>query len=296
MSNINLFQFSTKDVFENTQYVKISKLLCEKYCELHNFDYEFKVIDNINDREEILLKKILIIYDKLKSLNKNDYLVFLDTDVFINLPDFNLTSYIEEPYQIYFAVDSIYSSNKTLLSVISDIFKNKYTENISLYTFLKNETGIGWNLFNELSLVIQNPYGLNSGFIIIQKTDKMLELFEDAISVSKLNHMKHTFSSGDQNILSNLLLNDYYFDSFKILPKFTQGNPLINPKIGLSFYSNETFLLHLYGQPDNIRDESANIILNKWKKLNLIKDENIIKYRTPMIGGRFGNILYRIIK
>ena len=100
----------------------------------------------------------------------------------------------------------------------------------------------------------------------------MLELFEDAISVSKLNHMKHSFSSGDQNILSNLLLNDYYFDLFKILPKFTQGNPLINPKIGLSFYPNKTFLLHIYGNHQELRDELANIILNKWKQLKLIKD------------------------
>lgn len=274
MLNIHMFQFSTEDVFNNTEYVKNSKLICEKYCELHNFDYGFKVIDNIKDKKEILLTvKLNMIYNELKSLNKNEYLVFLDTDTFINLPDFNLTSFIEDKYPMYFSIDVMNITNKNILSTISNIYKNKYNENISLYTFLKNEKGIDYNnLFHELYFLIQNPYGLNSGFMIIQKTDKSLELFEDAISVSKLKHMKHTFSSGDQNILSNLLLNDYYFDTFKILPKFTQGNPLIDQKTGLGFYPDKTFLLHLYGNHQELREQWSKLILDKWKQLKLIKD------------------------
>lgn len=272
MSNIYVIQYGTTEIL-NFEFVQISNLLTKTYCEIHNFKYSFKNADDIpntdkiSDFNNILIKKLYIIYDILQQIKENDYLIYIDDDIFINLPNFDLTTFFEDKYQIYFSVDWQHEINKQVLSNISNLFNTKYNNNLSIYNFLKSQKILSLDLYHCLKYLVYNPYGINAGFIMLRKTDITIQYIKEAIDILKTNIVD---CIGDQGVLSFLLLDKKYFDIFKILPKFTQNHPFIPEETGLKYNCDKTFLLHVYGQSENVRNYYANIILNKWKQLNII--------------------------
>lgn len=271
MNNFTLLQFCTKNL-TNVEYIKISKQLCKQYSKLHNYQYKFQTINNNQNNIEGMIKKLYIIYKHLKNITDNEYLVYLDSDIFINLPYFDLNKYIENPYQIYLSIDSGWYGNLAFLSQCTNYFKNfQLNNNISIYNYLTNNKGFTRNIYDDLLYCVQNPYGLNTGFIIIQKTPLMLQFFKTCIDYSKIDWYVHETNQnvGDQNIISYFLLSKKYFNKFKLLPLSTQGNPAHNNNSPFG-YSEDKFLTHVYGKPTEYRNDVANFILNKWKEQNLI--------------------------
>lgn len=271
MNKFKILQFHTKDLV-NIEYIKISKQLSEQYCKLHNYQYKCQIINKTKNNIEGMIKKLNVLYDNLKNIKDNEYLVYLDSDVFINLPKFDLNEYVEDQYQIYLSVDSAWVGNIIFLSQCNNYFNNfKINNKISIYNYLTNNKGFTRNIYDDLLYCVQNPYGLNTGFIIIQKTPLMLQFFKTCIDYSKIDWYVHEIDQnvGDQNIISYFLLSKKYFDKFKLLPLTTQGNPA-HDKNSLFGYSDDKFLIHAYGTSTEYRNDIANFILNKWKQENLI--------------------------
>ena len=274
MSKFHLIQYSTNNLLDE-EYLKISKQLCKKYSELHDYDYKFITIDSTENIKMAWSKKLDIIYKELKSLPENEYLVYIDTDIFINLYNKKLEEYIEEDkYQIYIGVDSTNTGNKLVLHLISKIFDKQYNESMSLYSYLTNTkcTFEHCSTYDELFQLIVNPYGFNSGFIIIKNTKLMLELIQDSNNFCKIDWHGKTDKLGncDQHALSYFLLSEKYFNIFKVLPYYTHSNIVFRPGTKFEYDPNKTFLLHLYGQSKELRNKFANVILNKWKQENII--------------------------
>ena len=169
-------------------------------------------------------------------------------------------------------IDGQWMGNINVLLQISNKIKH-FTFDSSLYSFLtnKNNSFIKDTLYCDLKYITQNPYGLNAGFIIIQKTKLMLQLIKDCINYIKNDWFvqQELDACSDQNVISYFLLSKKYFDVFNLLPTKTQTNNIYSthPLYG---YFADTFLVHMYGENTEKRNKIANIILNKWKQENLI--------------------------
>ena len=236
----------------------------KKYCQLHNYNYIFKLIKKediynpifeqyLYDLSDYYRQLINICYYKFtmieQYMNNYDYLVYGDSDVIINNPNIKIEDLIDNQHDIYmFRDQGQFVTTKNTLNAANAI--SKYCNQMKI-PYIKNplETLQKIKIFNEsvysvLCKVVINPEGLSAGFMIINCNSKLLKEF-----IIDFKKFYPIFGQGffDQGCIATLLRRNKYKNMLKILPTILCGNPSSGIIKDYSLDYNKAFICHFYG-------------------------------------------------
>lgn len=259
-----MLQFSTKNMVD-LPYVRISRQLCEAYASHYGFEYVFEVEENAS-WHDCIIGKMDVISRILSAMSPGEYLVYVDTDAFIALPELDLRTLIDAQHEFFIAQDICKNAAIQPFYIATQALAqaNKISNPpISLFSVLQmkfanyNE----WKLSSNLFISMQNPWGLNTGFMILKNSADVVGFFQECIKYSQCDWRFHENEHrGDQDIISYFLQSDKYFGKLKILPPRTQGHLAFPIESEFGYQEGTTFLLHMYGQPTEARNNAAKMI------------------------------------
>lgn len=298
-----------------TKIVEFYNLLVKKYCQLHNYEFEFREINNndlqdikqqltddwqLLDDSTIQLKTTEIVLYKLKYVkevlkrNEDEYVVFFDTDAIPSNPNIKLEEFIDDEHEIFVSPGNKYmdfiSASHQLLPVLSDMCNNK---NNLLDLFCNDPTVLcekiqkekNINLIAKFEQFVKIFAGFNEGFFIVKNTPKMKKLFSLMCNNYQIGIHRGFNSSADGHLMWYFLTPQYFYSSLKYMKFNCMGHHL---GYGPYLYNEDTtFLLHdsdIISMKD--RSKSFEIMIhNKWWTpiLNENKDDIcllIIKYSS----------------
>lgn len=322
-----LSQYSGKyDSFSFLNLVQIFKDLTQKYCNLYNYKFKFKyindkdlqpIIDNKNkfnffststtksqQFKNIILYKILMTYEELLK-NDSEYIVFIDTDALISNPNITLDSLIDNKHQIWLShANQRYECIKDInaLTKSMNIFLNDkeclelfMTDIKKSYLKFKEKTNIDLN--TVLKHIAAKICSHNEGFFIVKNTENMKNLFYLMCNNFYLTHNTFTLDKDgagpDGYLLMYFLNSSKYFDFFAYMNPYTQGH-IMGVYEG-KYNEDKSFIQHNFTVME-VKDKlkfAQKLKLNKWWN-NFYKKDNINSILIESENINISNILDQI--
>lgn len=295
-----------------TKIVEYYNLLVKKYCQIHNYKFQFREIEDtdledinnqltddwyLTDNSTINKKTNLIILYKIKYIKEvlnrleDKYVVFFDTDAIPSNPNIKLEMLIDNQHEFFVSPGNKYADYITATNDLIPEFINliKNAEGI-LDIFLHNPVQYNNKILTEKNINILAKFeqfikifsGFNEGFIIVKNTEKMRKLFELMCNNYNLSIHRNFNSGTDGHLFSYFLSSNYFYSSLKYMDFNCMGH-----HFGYGPYrydENKTFLLH----------DSDIISMYDRTKLFEIMTHN--KWWTPILNNMNDNVYLLIIK
>ena len=274
--NVKIIQYF---VGTNKKYIELChevEKLNKTYAELYGYSYNFNYIDETIVKDyfgqctykEMLAYKIKYMYDSLLK-NDCDILVFIDADAAVSKPTIKIEELIDNEHDLFLSKGNDVVAVKNCLNNIKIGLKNVYSNETVLYEnnwhdIIKNNI----KFYEGMERMSIGCVLHNEGFYIIRNTNKMKELFKDALTIESLL-MDTLYSGGPEEgrCLSLCLLKKKYFDSFAFLYSHAQNARASS--FPYTYDEEQTFILHEYGDATT-KEQKINgvktIWNNKWWK------------------------------
>ena len=263
---VTILQYATKD-YADLPYIRISRKLCEMYAARYSLDYVFKLTECASWFESVL-NKLNVISETLADIPEDSYLAYIDTDAFIARPEFDLRKFLDDEHEIFIACDIGKNSAVEPFFLAMEAIK-QLGGRAPLFQVLQTKFP-NYNdrrLIGNLFISMMNPWGLNSGFMILKKTSAIIQFINSCIAYGRIDYRfkgtEPSRATGEQDIISYFLQSPDYIGKLKILPPRTQGHLVFNSDSEFGYKAGETFLLHMYGhQTKEVRNNAAQMIFD----------------------------------
>lgn len=282
--------FGNIDVKKNEYEVIVSyyNFLVPKYCQMHDYAFEFreitedklshiinqlKIYEDLDNTNISLMMSALALYkfqyiNEVLNRDEDEYIVFLDIDALPSNPNIKLQSFIDDKHDLFLTpANNLYhvlNINNKLIPEFNNILQNnsiiKETLSGDKKLYLNNKFN---ELLNQLKTFLFTA--TNEGFIIIKNTEKMKKLFNFICNNFHLSIIRNKAALFDQGaegkILSFFIENNYFYKNFT--------------------YMNSSSMGHYYGFDEHKYDENKHFILHNYSvmsKEDCIKCLEIMKH------------------
>lgn len=298
-----------------TKIVEFYNLLVKKYCDMHNYQFEFKEIDNndLIDIEEQLIddwrilddttmdiKTTQIVLYKIKYVkevlerNEDEYVAFFDADALPSNPNIKLEEFIDDEHEMFIPPGNKYmdyiSAANIFAPTLVEIFNNK-DHNLDilcnqpplLVEKIQNEKHI--DILEKIHEFEKLFTGFNQGLFIVKNTPKMKKLFSLMCDNYKISLYPYPQHNNDGNLFWFFMTSKYFYSTLKYMKFSSMGHHL---GYGPYLYNEETtFLLHdsdIISMKDRTKLFEIMIHNKWWTDIINDKEDNsyllILKYET----------------
>lgn len=261
---------------EKKEYKKLanlSKEINKKYCQIHNYSFQFEYLDRQLIIEQfgqfnwdmVAAYKLYFIREQLYK-SGCDYIVYIDADAAVNKPQIAIEDLIDEQHQLFLsrANDKTYVRNTIRELCIKLININNTTSLVNNFNY---DQEIVKQLFPVCQRACQGWNYWNEGLFVIKNTDKMKQFFTDCVDALKffMNRVVPAGRSLDGLLIDFILLQKKYFDCYTMLPYYAQGGVFNTHQTKYDLQT--TFVRHEYGTATNMEQKIAyleEVKNNKW--------------------------------
>ena len=252
------------------QIFKVASEINTKYCELYNYNYQFKLMDESKwdsvTRDAKLIYKISFMYNHLL-MNDCDYLVFIDADAAISKPTIKIEDLIDDKYELFLSKGN---DRVGTLNLLSNLF-NKLVPVLSSRDkalTMNFDQEFRKQFYEECEFLSLDNIPFNEGFIIIKNTETMKEYFNDCLKM--LNYTLNTVNksgSPDGRAMNFVLQLKKYNSLYTFM--YDQVQSTVVNSYQFAYDIDKTFILHNYGYGFN-SDQRIGLLKelknNKWWK------------------------------
>lgn len=303
--SLHVKNIDNSDMYESLTY--IFKDLTNIYCNIHNYDFIFKEIDdndltfiidnkkkwsflstlseNQETFENIVLYKLLLVKNELLK-NDSEYVAFFDSDALISNPNISLDEFIDNDHEIWLSLGNheydVRQAYNDLLNTVQNIVNDKDKLNRIISSDLKSgydsllkDNNIDLNdLFKSMSSLIGK---FNEGFFIVKNTKNMKKLFSLICDHLYLSYNSYTYKNirytSEGYLLQYFLNSPKFYNKFSYMKPFSQGH-ILGAFTG-KYNEERSFIQHNYSVM-KIEDRlkfAQKLKMNKWWKPFLKNDK-----------------------